>query len=104
MWTLLREIEPDQSWIELFTPYLIDMLNIYFGLAKATPPRLQESDNEIPFQTRGQSAEQPVHIKNGAFPKLSNTEHITFGIGPFQVIIVTKSSQTSSDVVFGALR
>ena len=56
----------DRSGVELFTPYLID---ICFGLAKANLPRVQESDNEIPFQKWGQSAEQVLHIRSGAFQK-----------------------------------
>ena len=34
---------------------------------KQTYPRAQESDNEIPFQKRGRSAEQPVHIRREEF-------------------------------------
>ena len=41
-----------------------------FGLGKANLyPRVQESDNEIPFQKWGRSAEQVVHISSGAFQK-----------------------------------
>ena len=45
------------------------MVHICFGLAKATWPLVQENDNEIPFQKQGRSAEQPVHIRSGAFLK-----------------------------------
>ena len=47
------------------------------------------SDSEIPFQKRGRSTEQVVHIRSGAFQKLSDMERITFGIGAFQLVIVT---------------
>ena len=43
------------------------MLHICFGLAKEALTRVQGNDNEIPFQKRARSAEQPVHIKSGAF-------------------------------------
>ena len=36
---------------------------------KQTYLRVQESDNEIPFQKRGRSAEQLIHIRSGAFQK-----------------------------------
>ena len=39
--------------VELFSLYRIDMLHICFCLAKETLPRVQESDNEIPFQKWG---------------------------------------------------
>ena len=55
--------------VELFTPYWIDMLRVCFDLAKETWTLVQDNDNEIPFQKRGRSAEQPVHIKSGAFQK-----------------------------------
>ena len=45
------------------------MLPICFGLVKETQSLVQENDNEIPFQKRGRSAEQPVHIRSGAFQK-----------------------------------
>ena len=76
----------NQTGVELFTPYRID---ICFGLAKANLPRVQESDNKIPFQKWGRSTEQVVHIRSRAFQKLSDTERITFGIGAFQLVIVT---------------
>ena len=36
---------------------------------KQTYPRAQESDNEIPFQKRGRTTKQLVHIRSGAFQK-----------------------------------
>ena len=45
------------------------MVHYCFGLAKATWPLVQENDNEIPFQKQIQSAEQPIHIRSGAFQK-----------------------------------
>ena len=73
---------------ELFTPYQID---ICFGLQKQTYPRVQESDNEIPFSSR-----KRADLLNSLFTseaerskKLSDAEPITFGIGAFQLVIVT---------------
>ena len=60
---------PDRYVVELFTPYRIDMLHVCFDLAKETQTRVQDNDNEIPFQQWGRSAEQPFHIKSGAFQK-----------------------------------
>ena len=57
---------PDRSGAELFTPYGID---ICFVWQKQTYPRVQESNNEIPFQKWWRSAEQVVHIRSGAFQK-----------------------------------
>ena len=82
---------------------------------KQTEPRVQESDNEIPFQERGQSAEQLVHIMSGAFQKTIRygTYHFRSGIGAFQLVIVTgivpdwwgqMLTEGLSDMVFGALR
>ena len=60
---------PDRYVVELFTPYRIDVLRVCFDLAKEIYTRVQDNDNEIPFQKSGRSAEQPVHIKSGAFQK-----------------------------------
>ena len=84
MWTMLWKIEPDRTAQELSCLYRTGSIFIifYFGLAKETYPLVQESDNEIPFQKRGRSAEQPVHtvLTLGAerYKNLSNTELITF--------------------------
>ena len=83
--------ESDRSGVELFTLYRIDMLHICFRLAKETFPRVQESDNEIPFQKWGRSARfLPFTLRAERSKKLSDTERITFGIGAFQFVIVTR--------------
>ena len=75
--------------VELFTLYRIDMLHICFCLEK-TLPRVQESDNEIPFQKWGRSARFcPFTLRAEHSKKLSDTECVTFGIGAFQLVIVT---------------
>ena len=66
------------------------MLHICFRLAKETLPRVQESDNEIPFQKWGRSARFcPFTLRAERSKKLYDTERITFGIGAFQLVIVT---------------
>ena len=45
------------------------MLRVCFTLTKETQTRVQDNDDEIPFQQLGRFAEQPVHIKSGAFQK-----------------------------------
>ena len=81
---------PVQSGVKLFTPYRIDMFWIGNIRFKSNLASVQESDNEIPFKNG-------THPLNSSFTsgaerskKLSDTERITFGIGEFQVLIVTK--------------
>ena len=45
---------------------------------KQTYHQVQESDNEIPFQKRGRSAEQPIHIRSGVFQKAIRYEMYHF--------------------------
>ena len=61
---------PDRSGVELFTPYQIRYAPCLFWFGKKTLPRVQENDNEIPFQKLSRSAEQPVHMhKERSVPK-----------------------------------
>ena len=66
MWTVLGEIEPDRNGLEFSCSHHIGSIFVLVS-QKQTYPRLQESDNEIPFQKQGRSAEQVVHISRGAF-------------------------------------
>ena len=65
---MLVEIEPDQTGLELSCSHHIGSIFVLVW-QKQMYPRVQESDNEIPFQKWGRSAEQEVHIRSGAFQK-----------------------------------
>ena len=90
---MLVEIEPDRYGLELSCSNRTGLIcsGSVMLVSKATQSRVEKSDNEIPFQKRGQSAEQLVHIKIGRSKKLSDTERITFGSGAFQLVIVTET-------------
>ena len=67
MWSVLEEIEPDQTSPELSCSHHIGLI---FVLVWQKQIYLEsKSHNEIPFQKRGRSAEQVVHIGSGAFQK-----------------------------------
>ena len=66
------------------------MLHFCFGLAKATWPPVKETNNEIPLKNRANLLNSPFTLGAERSKKLSDKERITFGIGAFQVIIVTK--------------
>ena len=65
---MLGEIEPDRTGLELSCSHHIGSIFVLVW-QRQTYPRVHESDNEIPFQKRGRSAEQVVHIRSGAFQK-----------------------------------
>ena len=93
-------IRQDRSGVEVFTPYRIDMLHICFGLAKKKPGFASKrlitrfcSKNGVdvidsPFTSQAESSKKP-----------SDTACITFSIGAFQVIIVTKIVSDQLDQV-----
>ena len=76
MWTVLGEIEPDRTGLDLSCSHHIGSIFVLVW-EKQTCSWVQESENEIPFQKRGRSAEQLAYIRGGAFQKLSDTERIT---------------------------
>ena len=56
----------DRTGLELSCSHHIGSIFVLVS-QKQTYPRIQQSDNEIPFQKQGRSAEQVVHISRGAF-------------------------------------
>ena len=84
---------PDRSEVKAvrFTPYRIDMLHICFGLPKETWPQVQDSDKEIPFQIGTDPLNSLFTLGAERSKKLSDTERVTFRIGVFLVISITKN-------------
>ena len=81
---------PDRSGVELFTPYQIRYAPCLFWFGKKTSPRVQENDNEFPFQKLSRSAEQPVHMhKERSVPKNYLIRKYHFRNQAFRGIIVT---------------
>ena len=67
----LGEIEPDRTGPDRTGLELSCSRHTIFVLVwqKQTYRRVQDSDNEIPFQKRGRSDEEVVHIRSGEFQK-----------------------------------
>ena len=88
MWTVLGEIGPDRTGLELSCSHHIGSIFVLVS-QKQTYPRIQESDNEIRSKNRADPLNRSFTLVGERSKMLSDTERITFGIWAFQLVIVT---------------